>query len=194
MKTKEAKQEFLLSAIHYTYETIRFLETKAGVIVATETLLLAFAIACLTEPGRQDFIMRLLRTDYSEFALLLIVYFLFYVAGLLYLIFRTIQIFLPCKCIDLKAHLGDHKPKRLFYLDEFDETGQLKRLFNEHVKDFSQMKKAEIKQEYIYELRKLSCIRRIKSAKITKTLNQLWYVIVGAVILGIMVLVGEFWI
>lgn len=191
MKPNEARSEFLLNAIHYTYETIRFLETKAGVLVATETLLLAFAIACLTEPGRHDFIMRLHQTDFIVYIIVLAGCFLIYVSALLFLVFRTIQIFLPIKDLDEKINLDCHKPKKLFYLDDLDNNKKLAWLFKEHETVLSQMSKTEIKQEYIYELRKLSYIRKMKSARVTQTLAWLPFVIVGAVILGVMVLVGE---
>lgn len=159
-------------------------------MVATETLLLAFAIACLTEPGRQDFVMRLFEKNF-RYALLLTGYFFVYVGWLLYLIIRTIEIFLPCEDTGSKINIREYKPKELFYLNNFDVCGNLISTFEEHKKAFSQMSKTEIRQEYIYELRKLSCIRESKHDKVKKTLKQLRFVIGAAVLFGILVLVGE---
>lgn len=182
------QNEFVLSAIQDVQETNRFLDAKAGVLIAFETLLLAFAISCLHEDLGSALIKKLFNHGPSWYGIMLLGYLTLFTFALLWLIFRTIKIISPSRKPEIE--LGTHEPKALFYLNEL-KHGKLAKSFAEYKKDLSEMNEESISDEYIFEFLKLSFLRKVKSESIALSLKQLFGMILGIVLLGLLFVLGE---
>jgi len=102
-----AKVDFLIKAIEEVQETNRFLDAKAGVLVAFESSLLVIAISSLSDNSRLQLIKNLMTGGAGWYSLLLIVYFTLYVIALLGHILITLRVIFPAENPESHVSLGD---------------------------------------------------------------------------------------
>jgi len=185
-----AKVEFLIKAIEEVQETNRFLDAKAGVLVAFESSLLVIAISSLSDNSRLQLIKNLMAGGAGWYSLLLMVYFTVYVIALLGHILITLRVIFPAENPESHIVLGDFEPKRLFFLHQLDQNQQMTPSVPAYFAQLAKMGEDDIGKEYVFELLKLSYIRKIKSDGLALSFRFLGALIIGITILGFLLALG----
>jgi hypothetical protein len=184
--------DFVLNAIEDANETNRFLETKAGVLIAFETSFLAIAAYSLFDKSALELIQALVSGVASWFLVLLAVYFVGFLVALVMHILFTLRVIMPQEAPEAHVHLGDFEPKRLFFLFKLDQDQKLGPSVTEYSQQLAAMSEAEITSEYVFELLKVSYIRKAKSDRLNASFRYLRYQIIGIVVFAILVALGMF--
>jgi hypothetical protein len=184
--------DFVLNAIEDANETNRFLETKAGVLIAFETSFLAVAAYSLFDKSTLELIQTLVSGVASWYLVLLVVCFVVFLIMLVMHILFTLRVTMPQEAPEAHVDLGDFEPKRLFFLHRLDKDQVLGPSVTEYSEQLAAMSEADITGEYIFELLKVSYIRKAKSDRLSASFRYLRYQIVGIVVLAILFALGVF--
>jgi hypothetical protein len=182
--------DLVLNAIEDATETNRFLETKAGVLIALETSFLAIAAYSLFDKSTLELIQTLVSGAATWFLVLLAVYFVGFLIALVMHILFTLRVIMPQEAPEAHVHLGDFEPKRLFFLYRLDKDQKLGPSVTEYSRQLAPMSEADITSEHIFELLKLSYIRKAKSDRLNALFRYLRFQIIGFVVLAVLVVLG----
>ena len=161
-----AKREFVLKAIEEVQETNRFLDTKAGVIVMFESSLLLVFVSSLLDLSKLQLIQSFLSRISVGYRILLMVYSVGYVIALIVHVLITLQAIFPSQNPECHVKLGNFQPKRLFYLFRTDKSGRLEPPVSEYYVELAAMSDDDVTREYVFELMKLSYIRKTKQDRL----------------------------
>lgn len=186
----QAKVEFLTLAIEEVQETNRFLDTKASLIAAFVSSLLVIFLSILVDTERlqavQDFLLQV-PVGYLVF---LIIYLAAYVILLIVQVLITLQVIFPKEFPEDHINLSGYEPRRLFFLFKVDKDDRIVPAVHDYFKDLEEMGEEDIVNEYIYELEKLSYIRKLKSDRLGRSFHLLSALIIGVLVLGILIIAG----
>jgi hypothetical protein len=186
----EAKTGFLVKAIEEAQATNRFLDTKAGTLIVFESSLLAIALYSLLDQSTLEWIQALARQVPIGYLVVLAACFICYVVGLVVHILLSLRIILPAENPEAYVAQDGFRPQRLFFLHRLDEEGRLRPSVVEYSMRLSGMDDDDIINEYIFELLKLSYIRKVKSDRLSFCFRLLAFLIVGIVVLGLLLALG----
>lgn len=184
------QMSFVELAIDEVQQAHRFLETKAGLLLTFESSLLAILLTLIIENLG---VIRPLLADipvvYLQFlGVCTIVYLVILTAQML----TTISVIFPVESPEHCVRLEGCKPARLFFLCKTDSEGRIQPSVRRYLAKLKDMGHDEILQEYIFELEKLSTIRKLKSDQLIRSFRLLKVLIAGAVLLGLLTLIGFF--
>jgi hypothetical protein len=182
--------EFLINAIKEVQETNRFLDAKAGVLVALESSLLIVAISSLTDTSRLQLIKNLIGSGNTGYLAFLAVYFVVYAIALVIHILIMLKIIFPTEDPEAHVHLGDFQPRRLFFLHILDQSRKIEPSVPEYFSQLAAMSDDDITKEYAFELLKLSFIRKVKSDGLAFSFRFLGVLIVGIAVFGLLLALG----
>lgn len=188
----EAKTEFLIQAIQEVQETNRFLDTKAGAQIVFESSLLAISVYSLFDKSTLELIQTLANNIQTQFWILLIVCFVFYMVVLVIHILLLLRIIFPQENPENHVDLGDFKPRRLFFLHKLDAKQHIRPSLDEYSAQLTNMDKDDIINEFIFELLKLSYIRKVKSDRLAFSFRFLAFLVVGIAVLGVLLVASLF--
>jgi len=102
----------------------------------------------------------------------LIVYTILYVATLIAQILISLKVVLPKESPESHVNTGDHQPKKLFFLHQTDSNGQITPSTPKYSALLEQMSEQDIVAEYVFELQKLSYIRKVKNDNLMEHTNK----------------------
>jgi hypothetical protein len=186
----QTKAEFLKTAIEEAQETNRFLDTKASILVAFESSLLVILVSILIDTEKLQTIQTFLARIPPVYLIFLIVYTILYVVVLIAQILITLRVVLPKESPERHVNIGDRQPKKLFFLYETDSNRQIAPSTSEYSTRLGQMSEQDIIDEYVFELQKLSYIRKKKHDSLALSFRILNGLIVGTVLMGLFFIVG----
>jgi anti-sigma28 factor (negative regulator of flagellin synthesis) len=186
----QTKVEFLKSAIEEAQETNRFLDTKASILVAFESSLLVILISILIDTEKLQTIQTFLARIPQGYLVFLIVYTILYVVVLIAQILITLRVVLPKESPERHVNVGDRQPKKLFFLYKTDSNEQIALSTSEYSTRLGQMSEQDIIDEYVFELQKLSYIRKTKNDSLGLSFRILNGLIIGTVLMGLFFIVG----
>jgi hypothetical protein len=157
------KKEFIFKAIEDVQETIRFLDSKAGVIVIFLSSIFIFLITKLTDQSTVEFLLsykNMVPMGYYKFLeVIAIIIFI----KLLFLILLTLRIIYPNSSPEKNIDLDFYTPKRIFFLYKLNKKKYIVPTIHEYFSIFHQMDNEDFYKELIFELQKVSYIRHNKS-------------------------------
>jgi hypothetical protein len=188
----ERRIEFLTLAIEEVQQTNRFLDTKASLIAAFVSSLLVVVLTILIDTEKIEAIQALLLQIPLGYLVLLIVYMAVYAVALTAQVLITLRVIFPHEFPEKHVDLGDYMPRRLFFLFKVDRNGKMQPSVPDYSALLNQMSEDDIINEYVYELEKLSYIRKVKSDRLMRSFRILGGLVVGMAVLGILVVVGTF--
>jgi len=186
----KAKTEFLIKAIEEVQETNRFLDTKAGALIVFESSLLAIAAYSLFDKSTLELMQILVNRVAIGYLVFLMICFICYLIALITHILLSLKVILPQENPETHVDFGGFQPKRLFFLHKLDEKRRLKPSVVEYSMQLTDMSDDDIINEYIFELLKLSYIRKTKSDRLAFSFRFLAFLIVGIVMLGLLLALG----
>lgn len=189
-KRRQEKVEFLTLAIQEAQQTNRFLDTKASLIAAFESSLLVIFLSILIDTERLQAIRAFFLQVPVAYLVPLIIYLVLYLALLIVQILITLRVIFPQEFPEDHVELGDYQPRRLFFLFRMNEDGKMAPSVEEYLERLREMEEEDIVSEYVYELEKLSYIRKLKSDRLTRSFRILGALIVGVVLLSAWVVFG----
>lgn len=188
----ETKIGFLVKAIEEVQETNRFLDTKAGVLIVFETSLLAVAVYSLFDKSTVEFVRDFTNRITVGYLVFMVFCFVSYIVALIIHILLSLRIIFPQENPELHVDLTDFEPKRLFFLYKLNGNQQLRPSVMEYSKQLVSMNDDDITNEYIFELLKLSYIRKLKSDRLKFSFHYLAFLIVGIMLLAFTIVFGLF--
>lgn len=184
------KMEFLLKAIEEVQETNRFLDTKAGVVVVFESSLLIMVATSLMDQSVSDLITSIQKNTSTGYFIFLLVFIGVYLAALIFHILHTLKVVFPQESPNQHVDVTDFAPRNLFYLYELNKKDIIQPSVMEYAKKLKKMDDVDITNELIYELMKLSYIRKKKNDRLAFSYRFLGFLIVSLVIFGILIAVS----
>lgn len=186
----ETKAEFLIQATGEVQETNRFLDTKAGALIVFESSLLAVAVYSLFDKSALELMQALANQVAVWYLVFLVVCFICYIIMLVAHILFSLRIIFPQENPEAHVDLGDFQPRRLFFLYKLDEKRRLRPSVVEYSTQLAGMSDDDIINEYVFELLKLSYIRKLKSDRLAFSFRFLEFLVVGIVALGLLLVLG----
>lgn len=181
------KIDFLVKAIEEVQETNRFLDTKAGVVVIFESSLLAILLSGLIDKTVLEHIYYLQTNSPKGYFIFLVVFAVVYILGLIVHILLTLKVIFPSESVEDHVDISDFEPRRLFYLYELNKKDVIQPSLVDYAENLAEMTTDEIIKEYIFELLKLSYIRKKKRDRLAFSLKYLGVLILCLVFFGILV-------
>ena len=182
--------EFLAHVIDEVQQTNRFLDTKASILVALESSLLVMLASFLFDAGRLQVVQAFLLQIPRWCIVLLLIYSVLWIAALLVQIVFTLRTLIPMESPDRHVDVSGYRPRGLFFLYNLDRNGRMIPSVTEYSFQLSQMSKEDIVNEYVFELEKLSYIRKTKGDLLARSFRVLGGLIVGITVLGLLLFVG----
>ena len=186
----QTKAEFLKSAIKEAQETNRFLDTKASILVAFESSLLVILVSILIDTEKLQTIQTFLSQIPTGYLVFLIVYTILYVVTLIVQILISLKVVLPKESPESHVNTGDYQPRKLFFLHQTDSNGQITPSIAKYSALLEQMSAQDIIAEYVFELQKLSYIRKVKNDNLGLSFRILNGLIIGTVLFGLFFIAG----
>jgi len=186
----QTKVEFLKSAIEEAQETNRFLDTKASILVAFESSLLVILVSILIDTEKLQTIQTFLSQIPGGYMVFLIAYTILYVVTLIVQILISLKVVLPKESPESHVNTGDHQLEGLFFLHQTDLYEQIAPSIAKYSALLEQMSEQDIIAEYIFELQKLSYIRKVKNDNLGLSFRILNGLIIGTVLFGFFFIAG----
>ena len=186
----EIRREFLIRAIEEVQETNRFLDTKAGVLVAFESFLLAFAAFSVVEKSVLDSVQNVFDEAPGSYVFILGASFAGYLIALVFHVIYTLRVIFPQENPAHHVVYEGFQPHGLFFIYELDEQQQIQPSIPAYARALTEMSDSDILQEYAFEFLKLSYIRKHKSDGLMVSFWLLQTLIVGTALLVLLYVLG----
>ena len=184
------KMEFLLKAIEEVQETNRFLDTKAGVVVVFESSLLVMVATSLMDKSVLELVSSIAQSTSKGYFIFLVIYIAFYLAALIGHILHTLKVIFPQEAPNQHVDIAEFEPQNLFYLYQLNKKDIIQPSVMKYSEKLSEMDSDDIINELIYELMKLSYIRKKKNDRLAFSYRFLGILIVSLVLFGILIAVS----
>jgi hypothetical protein len=174
------KSQFLITAIEEVQHNVRTIDTRAAVIIAFESTLLVIAVIGIISGSFFQVIRNLVENGVIWYAALILATFVLYVMSLIVHVLMTIRVVLPID--DAADHVitDNFEHKGMYFLEELDRARSILPPATKYAEQLNEMGEEELNNEYIYELLRLSYIRRVKSDRLSFS-----FLLLGGLILGI---------
>ena len=185
-----SKVEFLEGALKEAQKATRSLDMMAAILIVTETLLLVIAIAGLVNNPFFQLVRNLMADGAIELTAALLVVFVLFTMALIVHILMTIRVVLPVDRVERFLHLGDFEPKGLFSPDRLDARRIHLPSHGDYAATLDGLSDEEVTGEYIYELLKLSYIRRVKTDRLANSFLLLGGLVVGITLFGFLLAIA----
>ncbi|KJE98276.1 hypothetical protein, variant [Capsaspora owczarzaki ATCC 30864] len=180
--------DFLKTAIEDTQETIRFLDTKAGMIVAFESVLLSGA---LFEAGGMEVLQALLNRGYSGFIGAMLFGLLLFSAMIVYHVQLTLRAIFPAENPSKHVDNGGLEPPNTFLLWRMDKNGMMQPSLPTYLAQVTAMDEDDVATELSSQLLKLSYIRKRKQDILSKSFLWLFGLVIAFIAVQLLHLVAS---
>lgn len=174
--------EFVTKAIDVVQETNRFMDTKAGTIAAFESVLLVVVFSNLINVSTVELVQTLVRRVATAYVLFLAVYFICYLIALVVHILLTLRVLYPQESPKEHVDFDGFEPTELFFLYELDKKQRMRPSVLGYSTKLTNMSDDDFIKEYVFELLKVSYIRKRKSDRLRFSLRLLGVLVVGLVV------------
>lgn len=178
------KTRFVSRAIESAQAAIRNLELRAGFLIVVELALLVVVISGLAGNPLLTLIRRLVEQDVVWYAALLLAGFIIFAIALIIHILLTIRVILPIANPEMYITLGTFEPKHMYFVSQLDQSGRLEPSVSAYSKELAELSEEALVDEYVFELMRVSYIRRIKSERFWVSLLFLAGLVIGLTIFG----------
>lgn len=174
------KSQFLITAIEEVQHNIRAIDTRAAVIIAFESSLMVIAVVGIISGSFFQVIRSLVENGVVWYAALILATFVLYVMSLIVHVLMTIRVVLPID--DAADHVitDNFEYKGMYFMEELDRARRILPPAAKYSEQLNEMEEGELDNEYIYELLRLSYIRRVKNDRLSFS-----FLLLGGLILGI---------
>lgn len=181
------KMDFLIKAIEEVQETNRFLDTKAGVVVIFESSLLVFMISGFMDKSVLELVYSLKNNISIGYLIFLSIYVAAFFLALIIHILITLRVIFPQESPENHIDFSGFEPKRLFYLFKLSKNDVIQPSVLDYSEKLLEINEDEMLHELVFELMKLSYIRKKKNNRLAISLKFLGVLIVSLVVFGFLV-------